>query len=431
MGFDEVAAEDLAGGEVGDGDVVVVGEREDAFAGVFGADAEVVHSACSAEAHFAFVIEPVVAQPVVAWWVSVAGWERLGCGSVGVSWRASVKRAVRALLVVVCSELVELTLQLCDACGGCSGPEPALLGLVEALGLALGLWVPRGPVLLLDPEQGEHVLERVAPAGEAGGVDTAVIGERARRRSVLGDRVEEHAHHRVPGDRLMGAGGQQVAGVVVKLDEAPAGGPRALDERELTLAKIAVLIERARARAAVDAPTPDIPTEALFGGLFWVLAPLLRRGEPAIGAIAKPLKTWIDSYAEPSDAHRRRTLDPAPELPPSPHISDLPRQAPAPLLPGRPRISAAEVARNQRDRILYATAAVAAEKGYTAATIADIADAAKLDRRVFYHHFPDKRQAFLTLHEFALRHAMTIAAGAFFSAPTWPERVWAGLRASC
>ena len=179
--LDQVAAEDLAGGEVGDGDVVVVGEREDAFAGVFGADAEVVHSACSAEAHLAFVVESVVAQPVVAWCVTVAGWERLGCGSVGVTWRASVKRAVRALLVVVRSELVELTLQLCDAAGGWSGPEPTLLGLVEPLGLPLGLWVSRGPVLLLDSEQREHVLERVAPAGEAGGVDAAVIRERARR----------------------------------------------------------------------------------------------------------------------------------------------------------------------------------------------------------------------------------------------------------
>ena len=32
--------EDLAGGEVNHGDVVVVGKREDAFAGVFGADRE-------------------------------------------------------------------------------------------------------------------------------------------------------------------------------------------------------------------------------------------------------------------------------------------------------------------------------------------------------------------------------------------------------
>ena len=98
--LDQVAAEDLASGEVADGDVVVVGEREDAFAGVFGADAEVVHPASAAEAHLAGVVEAVVAQPVVALGVPVAGRERFGCGAVGVAWRASVKRAVWALLVV-------------------------------------------------------------------------------------------------------------------------------------------------------------------------------------------------------------------------------------------------------------------------------------------------------------------------------------------
>jgi hypothetical protein len=35
VGIDEVAAEDFAGGEVGDQDLVIVGEREDTFAGVF------------------------------------------------------------------------------------------------------------------------------------------------------------------------------------------------------------------------------------------------------------------------------------------------------------------------------------------------------------------------------------------------------------
>src|SRR5271168_1753265 len=36
VGVDLVGGEDFAGGEVGDGDVVLVGEREDAFAGVGG-----------------------------------------------------------------------------------------------------------------------------------------------------------------------------------------------------------------------------------------------------------------------------------------------------------------------------------------------------------------------------------------------------------
>jgi hypothetical protein len=75
----------------------------------------------AAEAHLAGVVEAVVAQPVVAWRVSVAGWECFGCGAVGVAWCASVKRAVRALLVVVRCELVELALQRRDAARGWSG----------------------------------------------------------------------------------------------------------------------------------------------------------------------------------------------------------------------------------------------------------------------------------------------------------------------
>ena len=46
--------------------MVLVGEREDAFAGVGGADAEVVHAAGAAQAHLAFGVEPVVAQAVMA-----------------------------------------------------------------------------------------------------------------------------------------------------------------------------------------------------------------------------------------------------------------------------------------------------------------------------------------------------------------------------
>ena len=66
--------------EFGDGDVVVVGEREDAFAGVGGADAEVVHAAGAAEAHLAFGVEPVVAQAVVA-----GAWPLLAGAALGVA----------------------------------------------------------------------------------------------------------------------------------------------------------------------------------------------------------------------------------------------------------------------------------------------------------------------------------------------------------
>jgi hypothetical protein len=123
---------------------------------------------------------------------------------------------VWALLVVVRAELVELALQLHERARRWSGAQPTLLGLMEALGLALGLRMAWRPVLLADTKQRQHVFERVAPAREPGGVDAAVIGERARRRPVSLDHVKELGHDRIPRDRLMGGGRQQVAGVVVQ-----------------------------------------------------------------------------------------------------------------------------------------------------------------------------------------------------------------------
>ena len=116
-----MGGEDFAGVEFDDGDVVLVGEREDAFAGVGGADAEVVHPSGAAEAHLAFGVEPVVAQAVVAVGVAVGRGGGFGGGAVGVAGGSAVQRAVWALLVVVLAELVELALQLGEGAGAVVG----------------------------------------------------------------------------------------------------------------------------------------------------------------------------------------------------------------------------------------------------------------------------------------------------------------------
>ncbi len=143
VGLDEMGREDFAGGEVGDGDVVVVGERQDACAGVADADAEVVHAAGAAQGHAAFAVEPVVAQSVVPGVVSVAGGDGFGGRAVDLAGGAAVQGAVRAALVVVLAELLQLPLKLGQGPGGWSGREPALQGLVKALSLALRLGVRR------------------------------------------------------------------------------------------------------------------------------------------------------------------------------------------------------------------------------------------------------------------------------------------------
>jgi AcrR family transcriptional regulator len=214
------------------------------------------------------------------------------------------------------------------------------------------------------------------------------------------------------------------------MNEIMAGGPRALDERDSTLGQIEQIVGRARRRAPADAFSPDLPIGPTVGAVHWLLAPILRRGESDLSELAEHLARWIESYGRPVSEHRWRTLEPGPAIPPSPHVSELSLEAPSPLPRGRPRASAAEVARNQRERILFATAEVAVEKGYSATRIADITAAAGVDGRVFYAHFRDKQQAFLAVHELGVQQVMATSAGAYFSGATWPERVWEGVRAS-
>ncbi|WP_431971532.1 TetR/AcrR family transcriptional regulator [Nocardia sp. bgisy134] len=54
---------------------------------------------------------------------------------------------------------------------------------------------------------------------------------------------------------------------------------------------------------------------------------------------------------------------------------------------------------SQRQRLLFAVTVVVAERGYLTVTVANIAAAAKVSRRTFYQHFPDKEACFLAAAE--------------------------------
>ncbi len=213
-------------------------------------------------------------------------------------------------------------------------------------------------------------------------------------------------------------------------NEAMAGGPRALDARDQTISQIEEVIERARADTPPGTLTPDLPTRTLIGATHWLLSRRLRRSEHSLTGLGDELVDWIESYSLPSGEHRWRTLKPEPSPGLSPYVSELPAEAPPPIPSGRSRLSSSEVAQNQRWRILFATAEIAAGKGYTATTVTDITTTARVDKRVFYAHFRDKQQAFLAVHELAFQQTMAVAASAYFSAEAWPERVWQGVRAA-
>ncbi len=212
--------------------------------------------------------------------------------------------------------------------------------------------------------------------------------------------------------------------------EMMAGGPRALDERDRTVDAIAQIVEEAHARSAPDSLSPDLPTAALIGAVYTMLTPLLRLDEHNLLTLGEELERWIASYEHPTREHRWRTLTPGPPLPPSPHTVELAFDAPAPIPPGRSRLLRAEIARNHRERILFAVAELAVEKGFSATTVADIAVLARVDRRVFYAHFRDKQEAFLAAHELAIQQTLAVAGSAFFGAASWPERIWESVRAA-
>jgi AcrR family transcriptional regulator len=231
-------------------------------------------------------------------------------------------------------------------------------------------------------------------------------------------------------ERLIERAQAEPAGAQFLANETMAGGPHALDERDRTIGEIEQVIDAARAQLPAKTRTPDLPTRALLGATHWLLAQRLRQGAHDLAPLTEELTRWIDSYRRPHGKHRWRTLTPGPQPPRSPHVTGLALHPPAPIAPGRSRLSGAEVARNQRERILYATAEAAARQGYTATTIADIIALAAVDRRVFYKHFPDKQQAFLAAHELGFQQTMAVGASGFFSATSWPERIWQGIHAA-
>jgi AcrR family transcriptional regulator len=211
--------------------------------------------------------------------------------------------------------------------------------------------------------------------------------------------------------------------------EALGGGPLVLGARDQGLAQISRMVELEHTRAPARAPIPDVSPRMLLGGTYRLLAARLRRGEPGLSRLLDDLLAWVESYERPLAEHRWRSLGEAWAPPRSPFVSGSPLRAPAPLGPGRPRLAPAEVADNQRLRILFAAATLAEAEGYGASTVADIMRLASVDGRTFYTLFANKQEAFMAAHELGLQQVLWVTSTAFFAAHAWPQRVWEAARA--
>jgi AcrR family transcriptional regulator len=211
--------------------------------------------------------------------------------------------------------------------------------------------------------------------------------------------------------------------------EAAAGGPRLREEARSVLDGMVANAELLLDGVPAGGVTLDIPSRALIGAVRGVISAHLRtHSEDRLPRLTEDMLAWMASYAVPSERGRWSTGaeallvgDPRPlASPPAVGLERLPR--------GRHGLPAGAVARNQRTRLIHATASVTMAKGYANTTVADIVASAGVAKEAFYRHFRDKEQAFLEAQEHPTRQILDALVLAYFSAEEWHERIWRALR---
>jgi AcrR family transcriptional regulator len=110
--------------------------------------------------------------------------------------------------------------------------------------------------------------------------------------------------------------------------------------------------------------------------------------------------------------------------------SDRALRAEGRLPSGRHDLPRQFIVKNQRERIVDATAAIVAEKGLANLTIPEIARRANVSHQTFYEMYPTKHDAFLGTQKVGLHQALLVTVQAYEdNKDDWPRGVAAGLRA--
>jgi AcrR family transcriptional regulator len=209
-------------------------------------------------------------------------------------------------------------------------------------------------------------------------------------------------------------------------------GPRALERRERTLQALEQLVGAGRAPAGDDQPR-DLTAKFLIGGIREVSATRLRQGRSQeLVGLAGELGAWASSYPlalplglEGPPHVRPRGGDVGPEQP-----SQRSRRAEGRLPSGRHDLPRDLVVKSQRERIVDATAAIVAEKGFAGLTIPEIASRANVSHETFYEMYPTKHDAFLGAQKVGLHQALRVTVEAYEAHEgEWHEGIAAGMHA--
>jgi AcrR family transcriptional regulator len=249
--------------------------------------------------------------------------------------------------------------------------------------------------------------------------------------SAVADRAAGEPSQRVPlvvAEALFDFARKEAAQARLLFTELLAGGSRARDVRDLSIDRIAAIIEDGWSRGAADSPTYDAPARALVGAVFRLLANAMRKGSSGPHGLEPAVLAWIRAYS----VHGAPAWQDAPVLD---CLHPFAGASLEPILPP-PRLPRGPVARpvgareaNHRERLIHATATSIYRKGYAAVSVDDIVEAARLSRAIFYDRFADKESAARHAAQYGFEVGIGPCGEAFFKASDWPTAIWDGARA--
>jgi len=189
----------------------------------------------------------------------------------------------------------------------------------------------------------------------------------------------------------------------------------------------------------------DLTVRMILGGIREVTAARLRQHRAdELPALAREMGDWAGCYPvklpaglQPPPPARRRSKPAAGGSSgedwgdePGRRPSERALQAEGRLPSGRHDLPRHFIVKNQRERIVDATAEIVAERGLAALTIPEIARRANVSHQTFYEMYPTKQDAFLGAQKVGLHQALGIAVEAYEAYPDdWPRGVAAGISA--
>jgi AcrR family transcriptional regulator len=210
-----------------------------------------------------------------------------------------------------------------------------------------------------------------------------------------------------------------------------AAHPLLATEHDPLLAELERLLTNSNRSKRADTAL-DLPPSALLGAIRMIaIQRLANHAHDRLPTLLDDLVAWANSYQIPKGQPHWSTSPQAvlrSNPPLHPKLPLLPVPPKPPPLPRGPRsLPETVVTRNQRERLFYATVETAAAKGYATTTVAQIAAAANLNRRVLYEQFTDKEHATLEAQRQIHRHALSGVSTAYFLPDNWPQQVFNAL----